>query len=294
MHLDPTFDRQVRQVAGAAAAALVADGMQVLDVRTPEEFSDLGHIPGAMLLPVQMIASAPAMLGEPDAPVLVTCEHAVRSKVATRLLAQAGFTQVYELSHGMSRWEGPRGHQPQAMSGPSPWLLECGDLLPRSGRALDVACGRGRHALLLASAGLEVTALDRDGAALARLQDQADRLGLPVRTRVVDLESGHADLGDPGYAVVIVTRYLHRPLLPHLLLSLAPGGVLIYETFLARQAELGRPTNPDYLLQPGELRALVEPLDVLRQFEGEADGQWMAAIAARREIRASANGPVVS
>ena len=282
MNLDPAFDAHVTQVAGADAKALVADGIRVLDVRTPQEFGDLGHIPDAMLLPVQIIASAPAILGDPDTPVLVTCEHAVRSKVATRLLAQAGFTRVYELAHGMARWDGPRVHEPQPMSGPSPWLFECGDLIPRTGRAVDVACGRGRHALLLASTGLAVTALDRDAAALARLQDHADRLGLPVQTRVTDLEAGDVDLGAPGYALVLVTRYLHRPLLPHLLLSLAPGGVLIYETFLDKQAEIGHPKNPDFLLKPGELLELVRPLDVLRQFEGQVDGQWISAIAARR------------
>ena len=133
MQLDPTYDVQVRQVAGDDAAALVADGVRVLDVRTPQEFSDLGHIPGAMLLPVQIIASAPAVLGDPDTPVLVTCEHAVRSKVATRLLVQAGFTRVYELAHGMALWDGPRAHEAQPMAGPSPWLIECSDLVPRSG-----------------------------------------------------------------------------------------------------------------------------------------------------------------
>ena len=206
----------------------------------------------------------------------------MRSKVATRLLAQAGFTQVYELAHGMALWDGARAHEAQAMVGPSPWLFECGDLIPRSGRALDVACGRGRHALLLASTGLEVTAIDRDVETLARLQAQADRLGLPVRTRVADLEVGDVDLGDAGYDLVLVTRYLHRPLMPHLLLSLAPGGVLIYETFLEQQAETGHPKNPDFLLKPGELLELVRPLEVLRQFEGEVDGNWIAAVAARR------------
>jgi rhodanese-related sulfurtransferase len=282
VRLDPDYDRRVRQVAGAEAEALVQAGIRVLDVRTPEEFSGLGHIPGATLLPVQIIASAPAILGDPDAAVLVTCEHAVRSKVATRLLAQAGFSQVYELAHGMAMWEGARAHEPQAMTGPSPWLFECGDLIPRAGRALDVACGRGRHALLLASTGLHVTALDRDAAALARLQEHADRLGLAVQTRVVDLETGSPDLGDDGYDLVVVTRYLHRPLMPQLLLSLAPGGVLLYETFLARQAETGHPKNPDFLLQPGELEQLVAPLEILRRFEGEFDGQWIAAVAARR------------
>jgi tellurite methyltransferase len=280
--LDATSDAHVTQVAGADAAALVAGGIRVLDVRTPQEFSDLGHIPGATLLPVQVIASAPAILGDADTPVLVTCEHAVRSKVAARLLVQAGFTKVYELAYGMALWDGPRIHEPEPMAGPSKWLLQCGDLIPRTGRALDVACGRGRHALLMASIGLAVTALDRDAPALARLQAHADRLDLPVQTRVTDLETGDVDLGDPGYALVLVTRYLHRPLLPHLLLSLAPGGVLIYETFLDKQAEIGGPHNPAFLLKPGELVALVQPLEVLRRFEGQVDGKWISAVAARR------------
>ena len=127
-----------------------------------------------------------------------------------------------------------------------------------------------------------MTALDRDAAALARLQAIADRLGLPVETRVTDLETGVVDLGEPGYTLVLVTRYLHRPLLPHLLLSLAPGGVLIYETFLDKQAETGHPRNPDFLLKPGELLELVKPLEVVRQFEGESDGNWISAVAARR------------
>jgi len=281
MHLDSSFDRNVTQVAGDEAEALVRDGIRVLDVRTPGEFSGLGHIPGATLLPVQVIASGPAIL-DPDSPVLVTCEHAVRSKVAARVLAQAGFSTVYELAHGMAGWDGPREHEPAVMAGPSPWLLECGDLVPRRGRALDVACGRGRHALLLASTGLDVTAVDRDEQALALLQQQADRLGLPVHTRVVDLESGSPTLGDDGYDLVVVTRYLHRALMPQLLLSLAPGGILIYETFLERQAEHGHPKNPAFLLKPGELLELVQPLHVLRQFEGEVNGQWLAAVAAQR------------
>jgi rhodanese-related sulfurtransferase len=282
MQLDPGYDRQVRQVSPAEAEALVASGVRVLDVRTPQEYSGLGHIPGATLLPVQIVASAPAVLGDLDAPVLVTCEHAVRSKVATRLLVQAGFTQVHELATGMAGWAGPRAYEPQAMVGPSPWVFECGELIPRAGRALDVACGRGRHALLLASTGLHVTAVDRDAEALARLQAQADRLDLPVTTRLLDLETGTPDLGDDGYDLVLVTRYLHRALMPQLLLSLAPGGVLLYETFLAQQAEVGHPKNPDFLLQPGELRQLVAPLEVLREFEGEFDGNWIAAVAARR------------
>ena len=108
MQLDPAADRLVERVAGERAEALVEAGATVLDVRTLGEFVALGHIPGARLLPVNLIACAPAMLDAPDRPVLVCCEHAVRSRVAARLLAQAGFSQVFELADGMAAWAGPR------------------------------------------------------------------------------------------------------------------------------------------------------------------------------------------
>ena len=281
MQLDPRFDKQVTRVAGAEAGALVATGITVLDVRTPDEFTALGHIPGARLLPVHVSASAPAVLDALDQPVLVCCEHAVRSRVTARVLAQAGFTAVYELADGMAGWRGPRAFEPALVSGPAPWLLENVDLLPASGRALDVACGRGRHALLLAAAGFAVTALDRDAAALDRLRGHAGRLELDVRTEVVDLEGPDVDLGTARFDLMVVTRYLHRPLVPLLVKALAPGGTLVYETFLASQAQRGHPTNPAFLLQPGELPLLVRPLDVLRSREGDFDGAMVASVVAR-------------
>ena len=153
MHLDPRFDEQVRRLAASEAASLVESGATVLDVRTPDEFTALGHIPGAQLLPVHLFASAPAVVGDLDCPLLVCCEHGVRSRFASRLLAQAGFRAVYELAEGMSAWRGPRAFELTPMSGPAPWLVDNIDLLPATGRVLDVACGKGRHALLLAAAG---------------------------------------------------------------------------------------------------------------------------------------------
>ena len=108
-------------------------------------------------------------------------------------------------------------------------------------------------------------------------------MGATVVTEARDLEAGDdVDLGDSAFDVVLVFNYLHRPLFPALRRALAPGGLLFYETFLLEQAERGHPKHPDFLLQPGELRQLVAPLEVLREFEGEFAGSWSAAIAARR------------
>jgi rhodanese-related sulfurtransferase len=289
VQLDPEFDDKVTRVSGREAVALVDDGVIVLDVRSPEEFSGLGHIPGAKLLPVHLSASAPAMIADADAPVMVTCEHAVRSKFTSRLLAQAGFARVYELAGGMAVWAGERSYDEAPLFGPSPWLVDNADLLPQGGRALDVASGAGRHALLLAAAGFDVTAIDRDASALDRLRLQSERLGLQIKTEVIDLEpevtpsSPPEVLAPDTYDVVLVTRYLHRPLFPHLVGSLAPGGTLIYETFLEQQAERGHPKNPAFLLKPGELSTLVAPLQILRQREGDHDGAMLSSIVARRK-----------
>jgi rhodanese-related sulfurtransferase len=286
MQLDPACDRLVQRVAGDRAAALVDAGATVLDVRTLGEFVALGHIPGARLLPVNLIACAPAMLDAPDTPVLVCCEHAVRSRVAARLLAQAGFSQVFELTDGMAAWTGPRVFSETAVSGPSSWLLENADLLPSTGRVLDLACGGGRHALLLAAAGFDVTAVDRDAEALGKLRGYADRLGLALHVHEVDLEvqpveAAFGDWDGGVYELILVTRYLHRPLLPHLVRRLSRKGTLLYETFLEAQAERGRPTNPDFLLKPGELPQLVEPLEIVRSREGAFDGAMVSGVAAR-------------
>ena len=287
---------QIENVQVAAAAELVASGsVRVLDVRNPDEWAELGTIPGAILLPLDLLASAAATLLREGAPILVCCEHGIRSRTAARFLATAGFPRVLDMTGGMSCWTGPRQfgmHDIDPVVGPSSWLLLNADLLrpppavrpgaaTRSRRALDVACGRGRHALLLAGAGLEVRALDRDAEALASLRRAAGRLGLRVEAEVVDLEAPGTDLGDGLYDIVLGIHYLHRPLFPALRRSLRTGGALIYETFTTAQAARGKPTNPDFLLQPGELRRLVAPLEIVREREGEFEGRCVASVAAR-------------
>ena len=165
---------------------------------------------------------------------------------------------------------------------PSSWLLSNINLIPCAGRALDVACGRGRNALFLAQRGWAVRAVDRDAAAIAALRAEADRLGVAVQGDVLDLEAGETDLGREGYDLIVVVHYLHRPLFPALLRALAPGGHLVYETFTVDQARRGKPVNPDFLLQHGELRERLASLTILGERDGVFDGRDVAAVLARK------------
>jgi hypothetical protein len=127
-----------------------------------------------------------------------------------------------------------------------------------------------------------VRAVDRDEEQVSRLADLARRLRLPLDAATVDLEADGVDLGDEEYELVLVFHFLHRPLFPSLVKALRPGGVLLYETFTKEQARHGRPTNPEFLLDPGELPGLVAPLEVIRQREGEFEGRHLASVAARK------------
>lgn len=135
---------------------------------------------------------------------------------------------------------------------PSPWVSRFAGLIP-PGRVLDLACGGGRHSRLLAGLEHMVLAVDRDPAALAAAS------GAGIETLQFDLEHpeapGQSDwpLAPERFSGIIVSNYLHRPLMGVLLDSLTPGGVLIYETFAAGNGQFGKPSNPAFLLNPGEL-----------------------------------------
>jgi SAM-dependent methyltransferase len=126
-------------------------------------------------------------------------------------------------------------------------------MVPPGGSVLDVAAGAGRHTRLFAARGHPVTAVDRD---IMSLRDLAHT---PAEIVEADLEDGSPwPLPKRRFAAVVVTNYLHRPLFPALLRAVAPGGLLLYETFAIGNERFGKPSNPDFLLKPGEL------LDVVR------------------------------
>lgn len=146
----------------------------------------------------------------------------------------------------------PSPLSPNAILPPSEWVARWSSVIPRGGKTLDVACGSGRHARYLAAQGFTVEAVDSD------LSVSADLAALPrISLRQADLETGPWPYAPASFQGVVVTNYLHRPLFPRLIEALAPGGVLIYETFALGNERYGRPKNPNFLLLSGELLEVV-------------------------------------
>ena len=165
---------------------------------------------------------------------------------------------------------------------PAKWLTSNRPLLPPSGDALDLACGSGRHAIWLAEQGFLTLAVDRDIVAIDTLTHESRRRGLSIQARAVDLENGGPFLKADSFDLIVVVHYLHRPLMPALVSAVRPGGVLVYETFTRAQTARGKPTNPAFLLEPGELPMLVRPLQIAASREGDFDGRSLASVVAVR------------
>jgi SAM-dependent methyltransferase len=138
---------------------------------------------------------------------------------------------------------------------PSAWVERFAPTIPQAGPVLDVACGSGRHTRLLLERGHRVVAVDLD---LAGIADLAAHPRLEALELDLETEEPPAVLGG-RFAGVVVTNYLHRPLLPALVAAVAPHGALIYETFARGNERFGRPRSPRFLLEPGELLDAVRP-----------------------------------
>ncbi len=161
---------------------------------------------------------------------------------------------------------------------PSPWVQRWAPLIKPHGTVLDVACGSGRHLRRLHAQGFAVTGVDRDAAAVESLRS----LG---RVIVADIEKAPWPLAGETFDAVVVTNYLWRPLLSTIVASVAVGGVLIYETFAAGNEAFGKPSNPNFLLHPGELLWACATLQVVAYEDGLLSDppRRVQRIAARRQ-----------
>lgn len=177
---------------------------------------------------------------------------------------------------------------------PSAWVQRWAHLAPARVPVLDLACGSGRHAWFFLRTGYPVTAVDRDISRVEGLAVAADRGDF--RAIEADLEDGSPLVAKGGplagntFGAVVVTNYLHRPLFSGIEAAVTPGGVLIYETFAAGNARFGKPSNPDFLLQPGELLSAFPSLTTIAYEHGEIRRPKPAMVQRIAAIRPDADG----
>ena len=163
-----------------------------------------------------------------------------------------------------------------ARTHPSPLLAAWIDRLPR-GRALDVACGLGRNAIHLAANGFAVDAMDISGVALAKARERAEAAGVAVHWIETDLDG--ADIARDAYEVIVVARFLDRPLIPRLVDALRPGGHVVYDHHYITPVDVAGPSSPRFRARPNELLERFRALRILSWEEGivtDPDGRRMA------------------
>ena len=149
-------------------------------------------------------------------------------------------------------------------------------------RALDLACGAGRHAVSVAEAGFAVTAVDFSQEGLASANRLAESRGVSIKTVALDLEANGVDLGEEMYDLAVVFFYLHRPLFPEIARCLRTGGLLIYKTYSVDQLRYpGRPRHRMHMLEHNELLEVFSEFRVLR-YQEEWEGKGTAALVAQK------------
>ncbi len=166
----------------------------------------------------------------------------------------------------------------------SAWVRRWSHLVPLGASVLDVACGSGRHVRWFARRGGRVTGVDRDAAAVAPLTAIAEIV-------VADIENDPWPFGARSFDAIVVTNYLWRERLPALIASLAPGGMLIYETFASGNETVGKPSNPKFLLRPGELLQACAGLRVIAFEDGFLPADKSASQRFVQRMVATLDGP---
>jgi SAM-dependent methyltransferase len=243
-----------------ALAAL--PGARILDVRDEATFAR-GHVEGAGRFTLSEFEMYRAELPSRDVPVLVVHDAPALAREAAEALAGLGYARVGWLERGLDAE--PQGHASRARAArlwsPSEFI-EREASRARTGRALDLACGSGRAAVFLALSGFRVEGWDIDASALERARALAARHGVSVGFETQDLEDGALPECDGAYDLIVVVRFLHRPLFPWIEHALAPGGVLLYETFRDGQQAFGPPRRERHLLRAGELLSAFPALEV--------------------------------
>lgn len=161
----------------------------------------------------------------------------------------------------------------------SAWVRRWSHLVAPGGAVLDVACGAGRHLRWFHARKHPVVGVDR-------AQDAIDSVASLGRMVCADIEGRPWPFDGETFAGVVVTNYLWRPLLPAIVAAVAPGGVLLYETFAAGNETVGKPSRPDFLLRPGELLAACAGLRVVAYEDGfqDAPARFVQRIAAVRPL----------
>jgi tellurite methyltransferase len=178
------------------------------------------------------------------------------------------------------RWDRVFARPDSHFGAPPDWLSEFDAVLPRAGRALDVASGRGRVARFWARRGLETLAVDVSPVGLEQAWEAARGDGLAIRILALDLESDL--LPDGPFAVVSCFHYLQRDLFPRLVERLGPGGALVCEIATVRNLERHSSPSARFLLQPGELASLCRPLEIVTHSEEWRGDSFLARVIARR------------
>ena len=280
------------------AAAAVREGRRgraLLDVRDAPAFAS-GHLPESGHIPIDQLTARRAELPPRDAAVLVVGEDGARARDAALRVEALGYSRVAWLDGSPEDVPGDLDLGPAIrLWRPSPFLERALEILPGpragAGRALDLAAGAGREAVFLALQGYDVEAWDHDRDVLARAAAMAARYGVAIRTQVRDLEIREPDLPVGRHDVVMVFRFLHRPLLPRVAAAVAPGGSVVYETYLRGQERFGRPKHPRFLLDPGELPGHFPGFAVdLYEEVTPPEGPFLARLVGRRPGLSSDRG----